>query len=62
MNRARQISVSAAVFVLICFFLPWLQVSCMGIKDSASGFDLARGGSGSLWLISILMVAVLLAG
>ena len=62
MNRARQISLSAAVFVLICFFLPWLQVSCMGIKDSASGFDLARDGEGSLWLVPVLMVVVLLAG
>src|SRR5258708_25853101 len=62
MNRARQISLSAAVFVLICFFLPWLQVSCMGIKDSASGLDLARDGSGSLWLVPLMMAVVLLAG
>lgn len=38
MDRARRVSVSTATFGLICFFLPWVQVSCAGLKDSASGF------------------------
>ena len=62
MNGARQISLSAAAFALICFFLPWLQVSCMGVKDSVSGFDLARDGDKSLWLMPVVMVIALLAG
>jgi hypothetical protein len=44
MKRTRRVTLSAAVFVLVCFFLPWVQVSCGGVKDTASGFDLARGG------------------
>jgi len=56
------VTLSAAVFVLICFFLPWVQVSCGGVKDSASGFDLARGGDQMLWLVPLLMLAVILLG
>ena len=59
---ARHISISAAIFVLICFFLPWVQVSCGGLKDSASGFDLARDGDGALWLVPFFMLAVILIG
>jgi hypothetical protein len=62
MERARALTVSAAVFALICFFLPWVQVSCVGFKDSASGFDLARGGKGELWLVPLLVLAVILPG
>ncbi len=62
MKTARRTTLSAAAFVLICFFLPWVQVSCLGAKDSVSGFDLAREGDGSLWLILALMLVVLLAG
>ncbi|HEX8844740.1 MAG TPA: hypothetical protein VF791_08865 [Pyrinomonadaceae bacterium] len=62
MERTRRVTLSAAVFVLICFFLPWVQVSCGGVKDSASGFDLARGGDQMLWLVPLLMLAVILLG
>jgi hypothetical protein len=55
----RRINVSAAVIVLICFFLPWLQVSCAGAHDSLSGFQLARYESALLWLVPILMLAVI---
>ena len=41
-NNSRRVTLSLAIFVLICFFLPWVQLSCAGIEDSASGFDLAR--------------------
>jgi uncharacterized membrane protein YiaA len=44
---------------LICFFLPWVQVSCGATKETASGVDLARDGSGGLWLIPLLMLAIL---
>ena len=62
MEKAKTVSLSAAIFVVICFFLPWVQVSCGGIKDSASGFDLARGGNSVLWLIPCLMLVVVLLG
>ena len=62
MDKARRVTVSAATFVLICFFLPWVQVSCGGARDSASGFDLARGGDQLLWLVPLLMLAVIWLG
>jgi hypothetical protein len=62
MERARRVTLSAAVFVLICFFLPWVQVSCVGLKDSESGLDLARGGEHALWLVPLLMTVVILLG
>jgi hypothetical protein len=54
----RRFNASAAVIVLICFFLPWVQVSCAGARDSLSGFQLARNESALLWLVPILMLAV----
>ena len=62
MKRLRQINLSAAAIVLICFFLPWVQVSCGGVKDSLSGFDLARQNEKLLWLIPVLMIAILALG
>ena len=58
----RRINLSAAIIVLVCFFLPWEQVSCGGARDSLSGFDLARHDHISLWLIPLLMLAVLVVG
>jgi len=53
---------SAALIVLICFFLPWIQVSCGATRETASGIDLARDGSHGLWLIPLLMLALLFFG
>jgi hypothetical protein len=61
MDRSRKTSLSLALFVLICFFLPWVQLSCMGLEDSASGFDLAREDK-LLWIIPIAMSLVMIAG
>ena len=58
-NRA---TTSAALIVLVCFFLPWIQVSCGATKDTLSGVDLARDGNHGLWLIPLLMLALLLFG
>ena len=60
MDNARRTTLTSALFVLVCFFLPWVQVSCLGMKDSASGFDLARGGERALWLVPVLIIVVLL--
>ena len=55
----RRINLSAAIIVLVCFFLPWVQVSCAGAKDSLSGLDLARQDDASLWLIPLVICGVL---
>lgn len=58
MNKNR-LTISMALIVLICFFLPWVQVSCGASKDTLSGVDLAREGHSALWLIPVLMIVLL---
>ena len=60
-TKPRRASISLAAFVIICFFMPWVELSCMGLRDSVSGFDLARDSS-LLWLIPASMVAVIFLG
>ena len=60
MFNPKKLSISAALIVLICFFLPWVQVSCGGSQDTVSGIGLAREGHGELWLIPMFMLAVIL--
>lgn len=58
----RRINLSATAIVLVCFFLPWVQMSCSGASDTLSGFDLARQDSTLLWLIPLLTAAVMVLG
>ena len=58
----RRINLSATAIVLVCFFLPWVQLSCGGASDTLSGFDLARQDSTLLWLVPLLTAAVLVLG
>ena len=58
----RRATTTAALIVLVCFFLPWIQVSCGATRDTASGVDLARDGSHGLWLIPLFMLALLFFG
>ena len=58
----RRFNISAALIVLICFLLPWEQVSCGGAKDTLSGLDLARHDHFALWVIPLLMLAVPVIG
>jgi hypothetical protein len=58
----RRINISAALIVVVCFFLPWEQVSCGGARDSLSGLELARHDDALLFLIPLLMLAVVIAG
>ena len=58
----RRTNISAAIIVVVCFFLPWEQVSCGGAHDSLSGLDLARHDQTLLFLIPLLMLAVVIAG
>src|SRR3954469_3687436 len=59
MKSLRTINVSAAIIVLVCFFLPWEQVSCAGATGNLSGMDLARHDHGSLWIVPVLMAALI---
>lgn len=58
----RRINISAALIVIVCFFLPWEQVSCGGAKDTLSGLDLARHDQILLWLVPLGMLAVVVFG
>ena len=53
----RRINTSTAIIVLVCFFLPCVQVSCAGAKNTMSGLDLARDGQSLLWFIPVLRCA-----
>ena len=55
----RRINISAALIVVVCFFLPWEQVSCGGARDTLSGLDLARHDQTLLFLVPLLMLAVI---
>jgi hypothetical protein len=58
----RGINLSAAIIVLICFFLPWIQIGCGQSGDAVSGLRIAGEKDTLLWLIPLLMFAVLTAG
>ncbi|HSQ24108.1 MAG TPA: hypothetical protein VLN44_06855, partial [Pyrinomonadaceae bacterium] len=58
----RRVNISAALIALVCFLLPWEQVSCAGAKDTLSGLDLARHNQMLLWLVPLLMLAVIVVG
>ena len=58
----RRATISMALIALICFFLPWVQLSCGTSERRLSGVDLARDGHSGLWLIPFLMLVVLILG
>src|SRR5450432_681174 len=62
MDSIRKLTVSGALIVVVCFFLPWVQVSCGGAHEASTGVDLARGGENSLWMIPLLMLVIILLG
>lgn len=59
---SRRLNTSLALIVLICFFLPWVQLSCGASESRLSGVDLARDGHRGLWLIPFLILVVLFLG
>ena len=62
-DKPRRVTVSLAGFLLICFFLPWVEVSCAEVKrDMVSGYTLARAGDTLLWLIPCFMIIIVLLG
>ncbi len=60
--ESRRVTTSMALIALICFFLPWVQLSCGTSENRLSGIDLARDGHSGLWLIPLLMLGVLFLG
>jgi hypothetical protein len=58
----RRVTTSMALIALICFFLPWVQLSCGASESRLSGLDIARDGHSGLWLIPFLMLLVLFLG
>ena len=56
---SRRVTTSMALIALICFFLPWVHLSCGASENRLSGVDLARDGHSGLWLIPFLMLVVL---
>lgn len=58
----RRINISAALIVIVCFFLPWEQVSCGGARDSLTGLDVARHEHALLWIVPLAVLAVLVFG
>ena len=56
---SRRATISTALIALICFFLPWVQLSCGKSESRLSGVDLARDGHSELWLVPILMLVML---
>ena len=61
-SDSRRATTTLALIVLICFFLPWVQLSCGTSESRLSGVDLARDGHSGLYLIPVLMLAVLFLG
>jgi dolichol kinase len=59
---SRRAGTSLALIILICFFLPWVQLSCGTSENRLSGVDLARDGDSALYLIPFLMLSVLFFG
>ena len=59
---SRRLTTSLALVVLICFCLPWVQLSCGASESRLSGVDLARDGHSGLWLIPFLMLLLLFLG
>lgn len=57
--KTNRVNISLSLIVLICFFLPWVQMSCGTSTDRLSGVELARDGHSGLWLIPVLMFVVL---
>jgi hypothetical protein len=59
---SRRAATSLALIILLCFFLPWVQVSCGTSENRLSGVDLAGDGHSELYLIPFFMLAVLFLG
>jgi hypothetical protein len=59
----RKVSVSGALLALFCFFLPWIELSCSGMRvTSVSGIDIATNSSqtdSAGWMLFLVPLAAL---
>ena len=71
LTTGQLIGLAAAVFVLFCFFFPWIELNLLLASVNLSGFQLAIGsgpagasfaGVPSLLLVPLSMVGVLILG
>ncbi|MBI3650593.1 MAG: zinc ribbon domain-containing protein [Acidobacteria bacterium] len=57
-SAGQKISLSAAIIGVICFFLPWVEVSCVGWRKSASGLQLATDMElPEIWVVLLVLLA-----
>jgi hypothetical protein len=57
-SAGQKVSLSAALFGTLCFFLPWVEVSCMGMRKTASGPQLASDANlPEVWLVLLAMLS-----
>ena len=54
-NKSVFLSPAGALIALICFFLPWVKISCSGIEQTASGSQIG----GELWIVFAAAVVIL---
>jgi hypothetical protein len=55
------LSPAGGALALLCFFLPWLEVSCGGMRQELSGVMLAKA-EGVLYLIPLVAVGIVVVG
>jgi hypothetical protein len=57
MNQKSLLTPAGAALALICFFLPWAKIECMGVSKNISGSEIG----GAVWLVFAAALAVLAA-
>jgi uncharacterized membrane protein (DUF485 family) len=56
-NKKLFLTPAGALIVLICFFLPWVKVSCAGRVKNVSGAEIG----GIFWLVLVSALAIIVA-
>lgn len=60
-NKKKFISPSGALLAVVCFFMPWIKISCMDKTQYFSGAELARDhGQHIFWLLLACAIVMLL--
>jgi hypothetical protein len=63
LTLGRKVSVSGALLALFCFFLPWMELSCSGMRvTTVSGMDMAANSSqadSAGWMLFLVPLAAL---
>jgi hypothetical protein len=56
-NKKTFLTPAGAIIALICFFLPWVKVSCAGRVKNVSGAEVG----GIFWLVFVAALAIIVA-